>query len=143
MSSKFVRKLLLLLPLLLLMASCSEESPTGPDELLITEGDERPNSQLEILSPDPRGPSTDIVVFAGHSGRLTINIRGITGYKIKTVFDGDVDAGTVSVNWDGTNDDGELVLDGFYLTEAICGESKAYKVQLYCLTPDCGGMLDD
>jgi hypothetical protein len=72
--------------------------------------------------PNPFNPSTTIQLSLPQAGEYRVSIYNITGQLIRT-FDGYSEAGTVSVEWDGKDSQGNQVATGMYLYN---GKSGAY-----------------
>ncbi|RMG37064.1 MAG: hypothetical protein D6732_07365, partial [Methanobacteriota archaeon] len=75
--------------------------------------------ELEQNYPNPFNPVTNIDFSLPHASpqgqaRITLHVYDIVGQKVKTLVDGTLPAGNHSVQWDGTNDDGQPVASGVY-----------------------------
>ncbi len=65
--------------------------------------------------PNPFNPSTHIEFSVPVTGQATLEIYNIIGEKVKTLVNGPVAEGTMSLVWDGTNDFLQPVASGIYL----------------------------
>ncbi|GAB4378091.1 MAG: hypothetical protein Kow0042_26510 [Calditrichia bacterium] len=84
-------------------------------------------TEFQLLQnyPNPFNPSTEIRFALPLSENVEIAIFNILGQKIKTLLTGKVEAGYHSVVWDGTRDNGALVVSGIYLYRITAGEFQA------------------
>ena len=64
--------------------------------------------------PNPFNPSTKIRYYLPDELYVSINIYDLNGYKVKSLIEGSSSAGFHSVQWDATNDLGEIVSAGMY-----------------------------
>jgi len=101
---------------LLLLLSCS--SPTDTDSapagfsMKIADA----NSDTQTC------PSTVISISIPTPENVSLWINSATGYHIKTLIDDEyMQAGSIEVEWDLTNDNGDSILDGFYIYELKAG----------------------
>ncbi len=65
--------------------------------------------------PNPFNPSTTIGVQLNHRQRVRLDIFNLRGQKIRTLWVGELDAGTHSFVWDGRDDAGRQVSSGMYV----------------------------
>jgi len=72
--------------------------------------------------PNPFNPSTEIKFAAPVSGNVTIEIFNIAGQLIKNVFNGNVNAGIHSVNWNAADNSGNNVSSGVYYYKLTAGD---------------------
>lgn len=70
---------------------------------------------LEQNYPNPGNPSTTIHYHLPRSGQVTLKIINVLGQEIKTLVDTKKTAGSYTVIWDGTNNQGNQVTSGIYL----------------------------
>ena len=80
------------------------------------------NESLEINNftlaqnyPNPFNPNTNIDFSLSNESEVKLLIYDLTGKLIKELIDGKKVVGNYSVNWDGTNNDGNKVGAGVYL----------------------------
>ena len=64
--------------------------------------------------PNPFNPSTKIRYYLPDELYVSINIYDLNGYKVKSLTEGSLSAGSHSVQWDATNNQGEIVSAGMY-----------------------------
>ncbi len=71
--------------------------------------------------PNPFNGGTRIPVDLDKPSKATVMVYDITGRKVVTVYDGQLDAGRNEIFWDGEDDDGEMLPSGvyFYRVEAL------------------------
>lgn len=74
--------------------------------------------------PNPFNPSTTIDYRLPAGGETSLGIYNILGQKVKTLFEGFRQAGSYSVQWNGTDDRGEKVASGMYVYLLQTGEEK-------------------
>ncbi|RKZ08847.1 hypothetical protein DRQ05_00760 [bacterium] len=87
------------------------ENTTNPD---IT-GDETPAVySLAQNVPNPFNPSTTIRFNMKAKGHVSLKVYNVAGRLVKTLADGVFNAGSHSVDWDGTNNSGARVASGIY-----------------------------
>ena len=72
------------------------------------------NFSLEQNYPNPFNPETNIKFNLPKSGKVNLVIYNILGQKIKTLFNGNLQAGIHSYKWKGLNDQGIRVPSGIY-----------------------------
>jgi len=71
--------------------------------------------------PNPFNPSTIIRYDVPRSSHVTIRVYDMLGHVVKTLVQGEVEAGTHSVEWDGRNQRGERVSSGVYFYRIEAG----------------------
>lgn len=64
--------------------------------------------------PNPFNPETTIRFDLAKSGKARLEIFNVKGQTIKTLADGDIDAGYHSLKWNGKDDNGKSVSSGVY-----------------------------
>jgi hypothetical protein len=69
---------------------------------------------LEQNYPNPFNPATFISFFAPEPGPASLVIYNVQGKRVRTLLDGNVEAGRQTVSWNGTNDRGDVVGSGVY-----------------------------
>jgi len=70
---------------------------------------------LEQNYPNPFNSSTAIRFALPSSADVELTIFNLAGQPVATLVEGARDAGTYSVNWDGTDDRGNELASGVYL----------------------------
>jgi hypothetical protein len=80
---------------------------------------DRPHNTPAVYSlnqnyPNPFNPSTVINYSMERKGKVNISIYNILGQHVKTLVDGEVEAGPNQVIWDGTDQEGSGVASGVY-----------------------------
>jgi hypothetical protein len=71
--------------------------------------------------PNPFSDNTEIGFVAPKSGTVKLEIFNIQGDLVKTLVDGQVDAGTNKVVWNGTDENGAKVASGTYTYRLTAG----------------------
>lgn len=69
--------------------------------------------------PNPFNPSTQIKLRMGVPGNYTLRIYNVRGELVRTLLNEDVQAGQRSITWDGTDETGNVVGSGVYLTKFV------------------------
>jgi hypothetical protein len=64
--------------------------------------------------PNPFNPSTTIEIALPNDGEVSVTAYNVLGQKVRTLVNGNLRAGIVRVQWDGTADNGEKVASGVY-----------------------------
>jgi len=64
--------------------------------------------------PNPFNPSTTIKFDLKEKGFVTLKVYNVAGQLVKTLVNGEMDATTHSITWNGTNDRGGAVASGIY-----------------------------
>jgi subtilisin family serine protease len=80
------------------------------------------NFSLDQNYPNPFNPTTHISFALPSDSKVSLNIYNIMGQKVKTLVDGITKAGTHTVTWDGTNEQGESVASGIYFYKLSAGD---------------------
>jgi hypothetical protein len=80
---------------------------------------------LGPVSPNPTSKGTVISFNAPKASRVSLSIFNVNGQLVRTVHDGQVDAGTHSVAWDGNDSNGARVARGVYFCRMNADEFSA------------------
>ena len=72
--------------------------------------------------PNPFRGGTAIDIHLAAVERITIRIIDVQGSVVRTLFEGDLPAGTHAVTWDGLDDEGSRAAVGVYVFE-VSGRS--------------------
>lgn len=70
---------------------------------------------LDPNFPNPFNPATTVVYGVPRAGRITLAVVDLAGRLVRTLRDGESQAGVHSVTWDGRTDAGADVASGVYL----------------------------
>ncbi len=92
------------------------------------------NFSLEQNFPNPFNPSTVINYTIPQSANLIntrLEIFNLLGQKIKTLVNTQQSSGTYTVQWNGTNDSGELLATGLYVYRLQAAEFVEMKKMLF------------
>jgi hypothetical protein len=90
-----------------------------PERLLLTQN-----------RPNPFNPSTTFQMVLPVASDYTVSIFNITGQTIKT-WTGYSEAGTVTFDWDGTDNNGQRIASGIYLYQARASGESAIKKMIF------------
>jgi len=71
--------------------------------------------ELSQNYPNPFNATTMISFALPEPQQTTLEIFNISGQKIGTLVDGNLEAGIYNINWNGSGDDGKTVASGVYL----------------------------
>ena len=81
----------------------------------IDEGKITPVNNFEISAyPNPFNPETKVRIELSIGQDLEIDVFNLLGEKVKTIFDGYINAGTHTFNWDAKNNSGLTLPAGIY-----------------------------
>jgi hypothetical protein len=73
------------------------------------------NAEAVTAFPNPTVGASAIAVTVPAAGTVSVRVFDTYGKLVSTLFDGNADAGTLSVNWNGLNDAGSIVAPGAYI----------------------------
>lgn len=82
---------------------------------------------LEQNYPNPFNPLTTIQFSLDIPARVQLNIYNTLGQKIKTLWDGPADAGTTTLQWDASDNNGQKMASGVYFYELKAGNTDETK----------------
>jgi hypothetical protein len=77
--------------------------------------------KMFVVGAKMEGDSIIVWIASPITSQYRMEIRNVSGYRVRLLQTGTMDAGVHSVTWDGTNDDGKLVKNGFYYAYAEAG----------------------
>ena len=77
--------------------------------------------------PNPFNPETTLRYALPAAGRVTLAIYNATGQRIRTLLEGEQQAGHHSAVWDGRDDTGQAVASGLYLCQMETEEFSAVR----------------
>ncbi len=72
--------------------------------------------------PNPFNPTTEIKFDLPATSHVNLQIFNVLGQKVKTLVDGEMEAGYRSVTWNGTDNNGKSVSSGVYFYKLDAGE---------------------
>ena len=88
----------------------------------VSKYDSQPDAfQLFGNYPNPFNPETTIKCSFPVASRLRISIMNACGQVVRHLYQGNANAGTFSITWDGKNDCGGLVGSGLYFAKVTSG----------------------
>ncbi|MFQ5498379.1 MAG: M6 family metalloprotease domain-containing protein [Candidatus Zixiibacteriota bacterium] len=87
-----------------------------------------PNA-IELIQnyPNPFNPSTVISFTLEFNGQAVLEVFNTLGQKVRTLFDGPIDAGETSVTWDGKDNAGTEAASGIYFYRLSVGKEEQIK----------------
>lgn len=77
--------------------------------------------------PNPFNPSTKIQFDVSKQGNVRLDVYDILGKHVKTLVNGELDAGKYEATWATDNDNGETVAQGVYIYRLIAGDKSISK----------------
>ena len=83
-----------------------ETAIDDPDRIAVT--------SLAPASPNPFNPLTTVRYSTASRGHAVIRIYDVAGRLVRTLVDGEVDAGEHAAIWDGRSDSGDRAASGVY-----------------------------
>jgi len=99
----------------LLLTACSSERVTDSRTVEITPS-EGAVSKLSISTDyNSPMPTTTILFQVAQPGHVFIETTNATGYHVKTLVDSVFTAGSYTVQWDATTDEGNAIEPGIYM----------------------------
>lgn len=75
--------------------------------------------------PNPFNPTTAINFSIPKAGSVTLIVYNMLGQKVRTLVNGDLNAGHMSVTWDGKDSNGFAVSSGIYFYQLHAGDFTA------------------
>jgi len=87
--------------------------------------------ELSQNYPNPFNPSTTILFATPERAHVSIRIYNILGQEVRTLTDGEFNAGRFSVRWDGRNNNSQMVAGGVYFYRVVAGRNAAVKKMLF------------
>jgi hypothetical protein len=97
-------------------------TPTGAEE-----GEVFAN-RLGHARPNPFNPSTMIEFSLAAEGRVTVRVFDCAGRVVRTLTDGELEAGPHATVWDGATDTGQRAASGVYFVKMeIAGHTDAFR----------------
>lgn len=64
--------------------------------------------------PNPFNPSTEIAFALPQAGHVSLTVYNVLGQSVRTLVDGDLEAGSHQVTWDGSDSRGSVTASGIY-----------------------------
>jgi hypothetical protein len=71
--------------------------------------------------PNPFGPATSLSFSLASRERVSIEVYDVSGRRVATLIDKDIEPGVSSVRWDGRDEAGEEVASGTYFARMAAG----------------------
>lgn len=69
--------------------------------------------------PNPFNPQTTVSFDLARAGRVQLGVYGVDGRLVRMLADGDLVPGRHAIKWDGTDQNGQRVASGMYLTRLV------------------------
>ncbi len=130
---------------LLVMCGCSSFEITANDVDETTRSDAHLSIDTEVsFSPDNTDATIKIALEFPGPGWFRLEVLNVTGHPVALLADEFVVAGSRTISWDATNDDGEDIKTGIYFYRLEWESEVTMKTLVYCITPEeCEGLLDE
>ncbi|GEM_PF-5825696 len=77
--------------------------------------------------PNPFNPTTMIRFHLRESGKVRLKIFDLTGKLVRTLLDGELQAGEQKILWDGRDQQGQTIASGVYFYELVAGSKMERK----------------
>jgi hypothetical protein len=77
---------------------------------------------LEQNFPNPFNPTTEIRFTLAEAGPVSLVVFNTLGQEVRVLAEGQLQAGSHQVNWDGRDASGQAVATGTYLYQLSVGE---------------------
>jgi hypothetical protein len=79
--------------------------------------------------PNPFSQATTVRLGLPEAGRVTVRIYDVLGRRVRTLVDGQLEAGWHAVTWDGTSTRGEALPSGLYVCRArVPGQAMTVRI---------------
>jgi len=72
--------------------------------------------------PNPFNLETQFSLSLPAESKVSFVIYNIAGQRVKTLVNDQMSAGTHTINWDGTNENGNVVSSGIYFYKVVAGD---------------------
>jgi hypothetical protein len=96
------------------------EDHTGVEEEFSSQPED---FQLDQNYPNPFNPETQISFSLPERASVTLMVYNVFGQKARELIEGTLPAGSYTVTWDGTNDQGNRLASGVYFCCLSAGEN--------------------
>lgn len=96
-----------------------------------SEGPIPENFTLSQNYPNPFNPTTTITYRIGSQVPVSLRIYNVLGELVKVLVSEAQNAGTYSVNWDGTADDHRVLSSGVYTYQLVAGEYRETRKMMF------------
>jgi hypothetical protein len=73
--------------------------------------------------PNPFNPSTTIEIQLAETNNLIVSIFDVTGRLINILVNNKLEAGLYSVEWNGKDQNGQLLPTGVYIMKVVSGKN--------------------
>lgn len=107
------------------------EEPTFESAGSLVSGAGLPQSYgLSQNYPNPFNPTTEIAFALPKASQVELTVFNVLGQEVKTLVSGQMEAGSHTVVWDGTNAAGQSVASGIYFYRISADQFSAIKKML-------------
>jgi hypothetical protein len=87
----------------------------------VTEERKQPLPEFTSIAPNPASRTQQIGFSLPAAGNVSLRVYSATGELIRTLLNGSLTAGSQTVSWNLTDDQGRLVPNGLYFYELAAG----------------------
>ena len=84
-------------------------------------------TDITAIYPNPFNPTTNISFSLHKDTNVSLEIYNIKGQKVKTLAQGNYQAGVHNLSWHGVDEDGRSVSSGIYFTRLITNEKQVIR----------------
>lgn len=110
----------------------------GPISITVTDGSGSPNipelTKLANAYPNPFNPASSMLTSSftlSKSEEISISIFNVKGEKVRSLINGNHNAGSYSINWNGKDEHGKVCSSGvYYMTMSTSNYSTTRKIVL-------------
>lgn len=144
----FFRPMILIIAIGLLfgLSGCSSDDSFGNASRLLSSSTDSLKLKVTTLNADPSPFEGSTVISFDIPIETTVflEVQSVTGYQVRLLIDNEVrPAGHWEIEWDGKNNDGEVIENGVYLIHVTAGSLEDWETAVYCETADCDGLSFD
>jgi hypothetical protein len=76
---------------------------------------------IQEIRPNPTSGSASVTLALPRAGAARVAAYDVNGRRVRTLWDGALEAGVRTLAWDGTTDRGDRVPGGIYFVRLECG----------------------
>jgi len=91
----------------------------------VSTGDELPAAWFELPHPNPFAQSSAFRFHLPAASRVSAQVFDVNGSLVRTLLDGQREAGWIAATWDGRGDNGRPARPGLFFLRVISGDRRA------------------
>ena len=73
--------------------------------------------RFEGNHPNPFNPQTVLSFALPHTGQVSVDVLDLRGHRVRSLWNGSLEAGSHRLSWDGLDDRGQAVASGLYFAQ--------------------------